>query len=38
MLNRLVQPLLKLIEVSEAPDFSPFKAVAPGTASPVAKA
>jgi hypothetical protein len=38
MLNRLVQPLLRLIEVSEAPDFSPFKAVAPGTGSPVAKA
>ena len=38
MLNRLVQPLLKLVEVSEAPEFSPFKAAAAGTAAPVAKA
>jgi predicted N-acyltransferase len=38
MLNRLVQPLLKLIEANEAPDFSPFKTSGTPARSPVAKA
>ena len=38
MLNRLVQPLLRLIEANQAPDFSPFKALATGIGARVAKA
>ena len=30
MLNKIVQPLLELIEVDEAPMFTPFKAAAEG--------
>jgi hypothetical protein len=38
MLNKVVQPLLKLIEANEAPEFSPFKAPVAASAGPVAKA